>query len=58
MHLWVVLGDLAPLQPGPDHERVHGPLDVLLLRLPLRRCLVDEATKETGRAVLGEFSLT
>lgn len=33
MHLGVVLGDLAALQPGPDHEGVHGPLDVVLRSL-------------------------
>ena len=33
MHLGILLGDLPPLEPGPDHERVHRPLDVLHLRL-------------------------
>ena len=31
VHLWVVLSDLPPLQPGPDHEGVHRPLDVVIL---------------------------
>ena len=30
VHLWVFLGNLAPLYPGPDHESIHGTLDVLL----------------------------
>ena len=31
VHLGVVLRDLASLDPGPHHERVHRSLDVLLL---------------------------
>jgi hypothetical protein len=30
VHLGVLLGDLASLHPGPDHEGVHRPLDVVL----------------------------
>lgn len=33
VHLRILLGDLTPLQPRPDHERVHGSLDVVLLFL-------------------------
>ena len=31
VHLGVLLGHLPPLSPGPDHEGVHGTLDVVLL---------------------------
>lgn len=47
MHLRIVLGDFTALQPGPDHKRIHRPFDVLLLRLSLRRRLVNKTTKET-----------
>ena len=33
VHLGVLLRDLPTLDPGPDHESVHRPLDVLLLLL-------------------------
>lgn len=33
VHLRVFLGDLLPLGPRPNHERVHGPLDVIALLL-------------------------
>lgn len=33
MHLRILLRDLPSLEPGPDHERVHRPLNVLHLRL-------------------------
>jgi len=39
VHLGVILGDLATLQAGPDHEGVHGTLDVTLL------------TRRSGQAV-------
>ena len=29
MHLGIVLSDFAALQPGPDHEGVHGPLNMV-----------------------------
>ena len=29
MHFGVVLGDLAALETGPDHEGVHRPFDVV-----------------------------
>ena len=29
MHFWVVLGDFAALETRPDHEGVHGSLDVI-----------------------------
>ena len=35
MHLRVVLSYLPPLHPGPHHERVHRPLDVLEGRLTI-----------------------
>lgn len=31
VHLGVVLGHLPPLSPRPHHERVHRPLDMLLM---------------------------
>ena len=33
VHLWVVLSDLATLEPGPDHKGIHWPLDVILVAL-------------------------
>lgn len=30
MHFWIVLGHFATLSPRPDHESVHGPLDVVV----------------------------
>ena len=29
VHFGILLGHLAPLAPGPDHERIHGPLDFI-----------------------------
>ena len=37
VHLRVLLGHLPALPPRPHHERVHGPLDVLVVRHGLRR---------------------
>uniref|UniRef100_A0A182J686 Uncharacterized protein n=1 Tax=Anopheles atroparvus TaxID=41427 RepID=A0A182J686_ANOAO len=47
VHLRVVLGDLAALQPRPHHERVHRPLDVPLLA---RRRLASNATAAAAAA--------
>ena len=33
VHFWILLSNLPALNTGPDHEGVHGSLDVLLLIL-------------------------
>lgn len=61
MHLRIVLSYLPPLQPRPDHEGIHGPLDVLLLTLLLLNLAVHgangpHATDTHGHRTHGEVT--
>ena len=50
MHFGVLLRDLPPLHPGPDHEGVHGPLDVVPRLAALQLLLLV-----CSRGVLGHY---
>ena len=50
MHFGVFLRDLPPLHPGPDHEGVHGALDVVPRLAALQLLLVI-----CSRGVLGHI---
>lgn len=45
MHVRASFEDLASLVPGPDHEGVHGALDVWLV-IPVLACLSDDLGAE------------
>ena len=50
MHFGVFLRDLPPLHPGPDHEGVHGALDVVPRLAALQLLLLV-----CSRGVLGHY---
>ena len=53
MHFGVVLGDLAALETGPDHEGVHRPFDVVLAVLVAAAGFISaDAHRHAGHRLL------
>lgn len=54
MHFGIVLGDFAALETRPDHECVHGSLDVILAILVAATAgfIAGDAHRHTGHRLL------